>query len=141
MEKKNLSRGRLTGKRGVDPDLLTYFDWEKNRERENLEELLFVCVEGFFFRSPRSSMSCAMTNSRVRQRPSPSLISRYIYVVFLELIFWKAICVCVCDVMRRAANLKSLPPPLHFSRPFQSAAIIFTLAYLVTVFFYFLPRK
>jgi hypothetical protein len=46
--KKNLSRERLTGKRGVDPDLLTYFDSEKERERENLEEFLFVCVGGFF---------------------------------------------------------------------------------------------
>jgi hypothetical protein len=49
--------------------------------------------------------------------------------------------VCVCVMSCDAQLILKVSPPLHLSRPFQSAAIIFTLAYLVTVFFLFFTEK
>lgn len=120
-KKKSLGRDR-EGKRGW-PESSHLLRFE--RKKKGKSERDFVCLF-WGFPSPIPSMSCAMTNSRVRQQPSRRLSSRAIFtyalLVFLEHFFFLSGRRACVWFMRREANLKSpLTPlsnaPLFFSPP------------------------
>ena len=109
-KKKSLGRDR-EGKRGwPESSHLLRFDRKKGKSERD-----FVCLF-WEFPSPLPSMSCAMTNSRVRQQPSRRLSScaifTYALLVFLEHFFFLSRRRACVWFMRREANLKSPLTPL-----------------------------
>ncbi len=123
--KKNLSGEiRREGKKGLtrifSPTSI------RKRKKKGKSERDFVCLF-WGFPSPIPSMSCAMTNSRVRQQPSRRLSSRAIFtyalLVFLEHFFFLSGRRACVWFMRREANLKSPLTPLSNAPPPSSYSI------------------